>query len=118
MSGKYIPIIDFVLVAWVTVWGAVGGLGGGAVEAVRSRALPPWTRLVVYSAIGVISAVGAFSALAITSFVLDDGAVDMLRLAGYSVAAGAGVAGALAGVNLGVGTAAHYRHLDDDNGKK
>ena len=104
MPDKYIPLVDLFLVAWVVVWGAVGGLGGAAFESIRAHALPSWSRLAAYAAVGSVSAMGSFAAMSVYAFIADGGAVDVLNLAGYSVAAGVGVAVSLAGVNAGVGS--------------
>lgn len=110
MPEKYIPLVDLFLVAWVAVWGAVGGLGGAAFESIRSRILPSWARLAAYASVGAVAALGSFAAMSVYSFVMDGGAVDVLNLAGYSVAAGVGVAVSLAGVNAGVGAALDKWH--------
>lgn len=111
---KYIPLLDLIAVAWVMLFGASGGLASAGFEALKTRKYPQFKKLVVFFGVGGISAIIAFSSTSLASFMLPSGAVDWLRLAGFSA-----TAGFFAGLTaVGLTTGFLHRVLGEFDGEK
>lgn len=102
VQEKFIPLIDLLLVAFVVAGGGSGGLAAAGFESIKTKQLPKASTLQLSFGVGAIGAVITFSAAGLSSFVLPDGAVDVLRLLGFSALGGFFVSATAMGINIKV----------------